>query len=107
CPWRVRLIMPHNRDLPKKIAVWLGALGLSAFLVHRGYTIYRASGRGPTAAASTAPSASAVAEPSAVPHVPLDVDTRRKMKLAPRRRPSGGLAFGKGRLGQVTAAGLA
>lgn len=40
------------------------------------------------------------------PHLPLDLSTRRKLRLGPRRGAGFALAFGKSRLGQVTSDGL-
>lgn len=40
------------------------------------------------------------------PHVELDLATRRKMKIGPRRADISTLAFGKGRLGRLTPGGL-
>jgi hypothetical protein len=97
--------MPLNRHPPKRGARWLGIAALVlAFVGYRVYAIRRGDALEPHAPGSPTPAGSAALPADAGPprHLPLDPAVRRKMRLAPRRGAAFALAFGKGRLGQVT-----
>jgi hypothetical protein len=79
-----------------------------AFIAYRGYVIRK--GLAPTtveAPPASPPSAAPSASAAPAPHLLLDPAVRRKMRLAPRQGATLTLAFGKGRLGQLTPGGLA
>src|SRR5262245_35366101 len=100
--------MPLNRDPPKRRARWLGIAAVAtAFIAYRAYVI-RHSAAPTTVEAPPASPPSAAASASAAPaaHLLLDPAVRRKMRLAPRQGATFTLAFGKGRLGQLTQDGL-
>lgn len=89
--------------------MWLFVAFLTAFGAYRGYAAYREWRGERRASGAPPPKASASAGPlhaDAGAPVPLDLATRRRMKIGPRHSGSGKLAFGKGRLGQVTADAL-
>src|SRR5262245_48361209 len=102
--------MPLSRDEPKRLARWFGIAAVVVAFV--GYRVYSIRHRdepevgepGPVSSARPPPALPKDAGPPV--HLPLDPAVRRKLKLPPRRGAGFALAFGKGRLGQVTEGGL-